>query len=549
MIKQQSGKYHLYSKDGSKHLGGPYNTRAEAEERERQVQHFKHAAKAEVSMVITKASVQADGSIRWAAVTSDTSPDNTGESTSLSLFQDWVQRTETGETVDYLPLPRKPFLGVSHYSDLSGDGEAGITDEMGVDGNRFKAKGVFKTDSPLGMALANAVKSETDLVKRGGQPEKPIRISAAWWDIEHSHGPFIFTRKSLTDVCPMCEDGAGNKVYLKGQLDHFATTRVPINPRTSLALQEKSMAITRKDDAASIVGDELAEELEKKSKLVGKSEAEGLVVKAKPKPNPFKKDEDEEDKAEGPRAEDEEDEETKPKKKKPAGGSYLSENKAFTMADARALPIAKSASRLELMALAKRNISDLPAEEQLPALMALMDEVHDEVTQIKEAVEEVWFLQPAIDTTSDDEALDDFETEDLPEMDFLQTFTDQVTQTLGAEGQTKEEKAAVIQKALNDVAMSLKAELEGPQPAADMVAAFKAALSPLVDQIAQLSARQGAVQQPVVTFPVQKSFTGPVLNTQQPQQPVLPVSPITGEQSQLTAIVRRSVGLADQQVY
>lgn len=504
----------------------------------------------EIGMVITKASVQADGSIRWAAVTSDTSPDNTGESTSLSLFQDWVQRTETGETVDYLPLPRKPFLGVSHYSDLSGDGEAGITDEMGVDGNRFKAKGVFKTDSPLGMALANAVKSETDLVKRGGQPEKPIRISAAWWDIEHSHGPFIFTRKSLTDVCPMCEGGEGNKVYLKGQLDHFATTRVPINPRTSLALQEKSMAITRKDDAASIVGDELAEELEEKSKLVGKSEA-GLVVKAKAKPNPFKKDEEEEDeKAEGPHAD--EDEEAKPGKKKGKGGSWMTENKAFTMADARALPIAKSASRLELMALVKRNISDLPAEDQLPALMALMDEVHDEVTQIKEAVEEVWFLQPA----TADEALDevaqrgqDFETEDLPPMDFLQTFTDQVTNTLSAEGQTKEEKAAVIQKALNDVAMSLKAELEDPQPAADMVAAFKAALSPLVDQIAQLSARQGAVQRPVVTFPVQKSFTGPVLNTQQPQQPVLPVSPITGEQSQLTAIVRRSVGLADQQVY
>lgn len=487
----------------------------------------------EVSMVITKASVQADGSMRWQAVTSDTSPDNTGESTSLTLFQDWNERIDKGLTVSFLPPPREPFLGVSHYSDLDGDGEAGIADKRYIDGNRFKAGGTFKADNSLGQALFNAVKSEVELTRRGDTVDKPIRISAAWWDIEHSHGPFIFTRKSLTDVCPMCAGGEGNKVYLKGQLDHFATTRVPINPRTSLALQEKSMATTRKDDAASIVGDDLAEELEEKSKLVGKSEAaDGLVVKAKP--NPFKKDEEEDEKAEGESADDEEeDEEGKTGKKKPP---WL-KNKAFTMADARALSVAKSASRLELMAMVKRNISDLPAEEQLPALMALMDEVHDEVTQIKEAVEEVWFLQPP---PADDELLDS--DEELPPMDFLQTFTEQVEQTLSAEGQSKEEKAAVIQKALNDVALSLKAELEGPQPAADTVAAFKAALSPLVDQIAQINARLGAVQQPIVTFPVQKSVTSPAINTQQ-QTVTDPISPITGQPSGLTQMVRRSVGL------
>lgn len=64
----------------------------------------------EVGMVITKASLQADGSMRWQAVTSDTSPDNTGESTSLSLFQDWIERAETGETVDWLPPPTQAVL-------------------------------------------------------------------------------------------------------------------------------------------------------------------------------------------------------------------------------------------------------------------------------------------------------------------------------------------------------------------------------------------------------------------------------------------------------
>jgi len=495
----------------------------------------------EVSMVITKASLQPDGTMRWQAVTSDTSPDNTGESTSLTLFQDWNERIDKGVTVSFLPPPREPFLGVSHYSDLDGDGEAGISDKRYIDGNRFKAGGTFKADSSLGQALFDAVKSEVEFTRRGDVVEKPIRISAAWWDIEHSHGSFIFTRKSLTDVCPMCEEGAGNKVYLKGQLDHFATTRVPINPRTSLALQEKAMTVTRKEDAASIVGEDEAEKLESKSKLIGKSEADSAIV-TKAKPKPPMHDEEMDDgpstssghgKAEGMHADEDEEDEGKTGKKKPKGGSWMSENKAFTMAEARALPVARSASRLDLMDLVKRNISDLPADEQLPALMALMDEIHDEVTQIKEAVEDVWFLQPAADNDEDEE---------LPPMDFLQTFTDQVTNTLSAEGQSKEEKAAVIQKALNEVAMSLKAELEGPQPAADTVAAFKAALSPLVDQIAQMNARLGAVQQPVVTFPVQKSVTGPVLNTQQPQA-TDPISPITGQPSSLTQMVRRSVGL------
>jgi hypothetical protein len=40
ILKEKSG-YVLYSKDGSKKLGGPYATRAEAEARERQVLAFK----------------------------------------------------------------------------------------------------------------------------------------------------------------------------------------------------------------------------------------------------------------------------------------------------------------------------------------------------------------------------------------------------------------------------------------------------------------------------------------------------------------------------
>ena len=42
MIKESNGKWNLFSKDGTKHLGGPYSSREEAVKRERQVEFFKH---------------------------------------------------------------------------------------------------------------------------------------------------------------------------------------------------------------------------------------------------------------------------------------------------------------------------------------------------------------------------------------------------------------------------------------------------------------------------------------------------------------------------
>jgi hypothetical protein len=534
VIKQQGGKWHLYGKDGSKHLGGPYDSREEAEDRERQVNYHKHKGDlVEISMVITKASLQPDGSMRWQAVTSDTSPDNTGEATSLALFQDWTQRIDENIATDWLPPPRKPFLGVSHYSDLGGFGEAGITERAWVQGDLFKAAGTFRTETPVGPALFEAVKKESELVRRGEALNQPIRISAAWWDIEHSHGPFIFTRKSLTDVCPMCAKGEGGKVYLKGQLDHFAATRVPINPRTSLALQEKSeMGITRKQDAATIINEDLAEEMEEKSRLVGKSEAESpaIVVKAKKPPV-------EEEAAEKGEEETEERmEEEKPKKKKPVGGSYMTD-KAYTWQAAKALPEAKSLSRVELMGLVRRNIAEQPQEERLGMLEALLDDMNSELNEIKTAVEELYFTQPAVE---DDLPVEDYREEEITPMstDYLDTFAETVTEALTSDQPTPA-KAETIQKALNTVALAIKAELETPQGGGDVAQALRAALAPISDQIAQLTARLNMAQQPTMVMPTQKSIAVPSV-AQQPQQNQLPVSPITGQPSSITAAVRAS---------
>lgn len=45
MIRKENGGYHVYSEDGSKNLGGPYKTKAEAEKRLREVECFKHQGK------------------------------------------------------------------------------------------------------------------------------------------------------------------------------------------------------------------------------------------------------------------------------------------------------------------------------------------------------------------------------------------------------------------------------------------------------------------------------------------------------------------------
>lgn len=42
VIRQEDGKWFLYSKDGAKKLGGPYDSREEAEDREKEVEMFKH---------------------------------------------------------------------------------------------------------------------------------------------------------------------------------------------------------------------------------------------------------------------------------------------------------------------------------------------------------------------------------------------------------------------------------------------------------------------------------------------------------------------------
>ena len=70
------------------------------------------------------------------------------------------------------------------------------------------------------------------------------------------------------DKCPLCTEGLKGKQYLGGLLIHLALTRVPANIRTDIDVEVDKSMTTRKSDAASIVGEELANEIEEKAKLV-----------------------------------------------------------------------------------------------------------------------------------------------------------------------------------------------------------------------------------------------------------------------------------------
>jgi len=227
--------------------------------------------------------------LRWKAVASDTDEDFYHDNMSLELFNDFARRIEIKELVpeefrSSFWSGGEPYLSVSHYSDLDGEAVPGISEKTFVDGNQLKSYGLFNK-TPIGLASYHAICKD---LYTEPKPENPIRISIAFLDWGHVHksNGYEFERECIDDICPECvmERTRGEfpgRIFKKGQLVHEALTRVPANERTSMEV-EKSMT-TRKEDAISIIGEELADEIDKKAKLTKKSLADEtpdmLVVK------------------------------------------------------------------------------------------------------------------------------------------------------------------------------------------------------------------------------------------------------------------------------
>lgn len=264
------------------------------------------------------------GDLLWRMVASDTDADSYNDSMSLELFQDFITRADSEELVpetfrsDFWS-GGMPYLSISHYPDLNGDAVPGIVDAIYIDGNYFKAKGRYNKDK-LGWACFDAVRADLYDPQRQDANDK-VRVSIAFLDWKHRHksNDYIFERNTMDDVCPECvkemleqllegKEPQG-KEFLRGHLIHLAHTRVPVNKRTSMEVEE-SMT-TQLEDAKSIVGEEIANELEEKAKAINKSEAlvikseeaTPLVEEAKTEKEEMKGEEEEKDEEEAPKKE------------------------------------------------------------------------------------------------------------------------------------------------------------------------------------------------------------------------------------------------------
>lgn len=243
--------------------------------------NVRHSDVVEMSMRISKASYNKteNAPMKWAAVDSDIDSDLYDERMSLELYQDFCSRIENNT-----PVPEEfksvicedawcggmPYLSIAHFK--AGSASINVPGEpisVFIDGSRLKSKGILY-DTEMGRRTFNALVD--DLYKKKSDPShKPVRISIGFLDLEHKHiqgaGPeFVFTRSHVGQNCPLCAQGIGGKIYTKGQLIHLAMTRVPVNPRTEM-VAERSMdeITTKKQDAASIIGEDLADVLEEKS--------------------------------------------------------------------------------------------------------------------------------------------------------------------------------------------------------------------------------------------------------------------------------------------
>lgn len=243
----------------------------------------KKAELTEFSLAIKRASFDPKtGERRWKADTSDIDDDSYDDCMSMDLFKSFIERIENKERppeefCSEFWSGGMPYVSVSHYPDLNGEAVPGMPEAVYIDGKFFKAKGKM-FDNPVGRAAWDALKKDQE-----EKSENPVRVSIAFLDYKHQHksNGYVFERKGLDDFCPECfkellkGEYAGRK-FLDGHLIHLALTRVPVNKRTLMEV-DRSMT-TRKEDAESIVGEELADEMEKQASLVGKSEA--LIIKA-----------------------------------------------------------------------------------------------------------------------------------------------------------------------------------------------------------------------------------------------------------------------------
>lgn len=515
------------------------------------------------------------GERRWYATASGIDVDKYGERMSVRLFKDFVRRAESQEPAPE-PFTSKawngglPYLSVAHYLDLEGFGIVGPTDKIWVDGSVFKAKGRFDEDSELAQRAYRAIKADD---KNGVPDDERVRISIAFVDWEHEHeGRGVFRRKSLAHSCKLCAAGIGDKVYKKGHLVHLALTRRPAYEETEITLEERSDMTTKREDAASIVGEDMADELEERQqKLTSRSEgvAPDAIV--------TKDDDDYEgkghNKATGTKAEVEEE---TVERSKPLNG-------AVTLDEAEAALSQSSTAYLDRWGVLRAVLTNIAGQDKAEQVGAVLEDFQSQVdvmaaksvirlNEILEAEESggegaapAQSADPSqVERTATKEAdMPENETPDLIKEAFggLEEAVNEALET----PLDRQSRLAMIQPALEGVGEAIQrtvAEADaqaqaGQAPAGGVDAetlrgVVENAIAPLRTEIAEIKARDQQVERSQASAGGGESRIPAARNLnakRRAQRPPASVQRMSGENgdegkpSQLKSIVRKSVGL------
>lgn len=183
----------------------------------------------EVEWRITKAVTGEDGVMRWQATTTKFSRDVQGDKVTRRFYDEAIKRFKS-------KVVPPPFFSVAHYP-VEGECDcgyqykslleylcphcgqdrlhAGIATDIWIDGDQPKAKGIF-FPTVLGKATFVQVKSD---IKQQLPHDQRIRISMGFYP-----DPGEGTKHK----------SAGQKDFVRGWIEHFAGTRVPVVPETTL---------------------------------------------------------------------------------------------------------------------------------------------------------------------------------------------------------------------------------------------------------------------------------------------------------------------------
>ncbi|OGS01204.1 MAG: hypothetical protein A2V88_08975 [Elusimicrobia bacterium RBG_16_66_12] len=163
-----------------------------------------------------------------------------------------------------------PWLGIAHFGAPSRIGE---TTRLYRDGRMVKAEGTFLTDSaePLQAALARAAYEAAVREAELLPAHRQIAVSQAFYPEAHA-----------------IED-CGVVAFTRGRIEHIALTTRKANSRCDFGVEEedemrrsKSRRELRREDAAAIVGEDLARQLDQADPESRAVEQDGLLYRMYP---------------------------------------------------------------------------------------------------------------------------------------------------------------------------------------------------------------------------------------------------------------------------